>query len=100
MTTNVLDEFKEISNTLNTFKNRAMKINAIVENAQQQAEKFKEAAEKKFNVSTPEELEVVIQNTDKENLEKLAVFRKEVEDLQNSVLSKEELIKKVQEENQ
>lgn len=100
MANTVAEQFKEISITLNTFKDRAMKINAVVENANQQAEKFKEAAQKKFNVDTPEALAEFIEKTDAENIEKLEKYRKDVEEFKNVVLSKEELIRKVQEDNQ
>lgn len=100
MSNDVLEQFKNISNRLNSLKDKAMKINAIVENSTQQASKFQEAAKKKFNVDTPEELAIVISNIDKENSEKVEQYQKDVEEFQNSVLTKEELIRKIQEDNQ
>lgn len=100
MTTNFLDEFKEINAKFNSLKDRAMKINAVVENSSQQADKFKEAAIKKFGISTPEELLANIEKTEKENIEKIAQYRKDVENFGNEVQTKEELIKKIQEDNQ
>ena len=96
----IVEQFKNISNRLNSLKDKAMKINAIVENSTQQASKFQEAAKKKFNVDTPEELAIVISNIDKENSEKVEQYQKDVEEFQNSVLTKEELIRKIQEDNQ
>lgn len=100
MSNDVLDKFKEISNRLNSLKDKAMKINAVVENSSQQASKFKDAAKKKFDVETPEELATVISNIDKENSEKVEQYQKDVEAFQNSVLVKEDLIRKIQEDNQ
>ena len=100
MSNDVLDQFKEISNRLNSLKDRAMKVNAVVENSSQQASKFQEAAKKKFNVETPAELSAVISNIDKENSEKVEKYQKDVEDFQNNVLNKEEMIRKIQEDNQ
>lgn len=100
MSNDVLDQFKEISNRLNSLKDRAMKVNAVVENSSQQASKFQDAAKKKFNVETPAELSAVISNIDKENSEKVEKYQKDVEDFQNNVLNKEEMIRKIQEDNQ
>jgi hypothetical protein len=88
-------KFKELQTKSQKVSESAIKINAQIENAQQNHKKLQETAQLKFQTSNLDELKQLLANWKKENIERLTKFEADVNKVEADVNEKIRLIKEI-----
>lgn len=93
---NHMDKLRQLKEHHEDLKNKAMQLNAIIDNAKKSEKKYMEAANQKYQVNSIEQLDEKIKEIESKNEEKLNDYENQIKELQKVVQSKRELIENIQ----
>lgn len=96
MSQDIKKKFDDLQSRAQKVNESAIKLNTQIENAQENLQKVREAAQKKYGTSDLEKLKSMAEQWEKENEEKVFKFEEQVTSLEKEVLEKTNLIKQIQ----
>ena len=96
MSQDIKKKFEDLQIRAQKVNEGAIKLNTQIENAQDNLQKVKEAAQKKYGTSDLEKLKEMAVQWERENEEKVIKFEEQVTSLEKEVTEKTNLIKQIQ----